>query len=131
MLPASAFVDLLQTFNPTLMAFGRVGSGRILPFRWRAIAQNKGICSSAGAMIDSDLIIFDCDGVLVDSELLSCRCLAETLAEHGIMLEIDQALELFVGRNVAAVREHFRARGRTLPDDFPAKLAAAVRAAFR
>ncbi|HEY3796007.1 MAG TPA: hydrolase, partial [Bradyrhizobium sp.] len=27
-------------------------------------------------MIKPDLIIFDCDGVLVDSEVLSCRCLS-------------------------------------------------------
>ena len=31
-------------------------------------------------MIKPDLIIFDCDGVLVDSEVLSCRCLSEVLA---------------------------------------------------
>ena len=31
-------------------------------------------------MIKPDLIIFDCDGVLVDSEMLSCRCLSDVLA---------------------------------------------------
>jgi beta-phosphoglucomutase-like phosphatase (HAD superfamily) len=43
-----------------------------------------------------DLIIFDCDGVLVDSELLSCRCLSEVLAEFGLQLSVDQALALFL-----------------------------------
>lgn len=47
------------------------------------------------ARLKPDLIIFDCDGVLVDSELLSCRCLSEVLAEFGIALSEDQALELF------------------------------------
>jgi beta-phosphoglucomutase-like phosphatase (HAD superfamily) len=30
-----------------------------------------------------DLIIFDCDGVLVDSEVISCRAHAEVLTHHG------------------------------------------------
>ena len=29
---------------------------------------------------EPDLIIFDCDGVLVDSEVLSCACLSDVLA---------------------------------------------------
>ena len=30
-----------------------------------------------------DLVIFDCDGVLVDSEALSCRVHADALTRHG------------------------------------------------
>src|SRR5258708_34016986 len=52
------------------------------------------------AMIRPDLIIFDCDGVLVDSELLSCRCLSAALAGDGINLGVDQALDLFLGRSL-------------------------------
>ena len=83
------------------------------------------------AMLDNDLVIFDCDGVLVDSELLSCRCLSLALADHGIVLDVESAVQLFVGRNLAAVREHFREQGHSLPDDFAAGLATRVRAAFR
>jgi len=54
-------------------------------------------------MIQPDLIIFDCDGVLVDSEVLSCRCLSKILAGYGIDLGLDQALDLFLGRSVSAV----------------------------
>jgi HAD superfamily hydrolase (TIGR01509 family) len=82
------------------------------------------------AMTKPDLIIFDCDGVLVDSELLSCRCLSEVLAGYGINLGLDQALDLFLGRSVTAVREHFKALGRSIPEQFAAELKAAVRAAF-
>jgi HAD superfamily hydrolase (TIGR01509 family) len=81
-------------------------------------------------MIRPDLIIFDCDGVLVDSEVLSCRCLSETLAAHGIDLSVDQALDLFLGRSVTAVFHHYRALGRTIPEQFAVELAAGVRAAF-
>ena len=82
------------------------------------------------ALTPPDLIIFDCDGVLVDSEVLSCRCLSEVLADHGISIGLDQALDLFLGRSVTAVREHYEALGRLIPDRFPAELKTGVRAAF-
>jgi len=65
-----------------------------------------------------DLIIFDCDGVLVDSELLSCRCLSEVLAEFGLQLSVEQALELFLGRSSKAIEQHYGDLGCALPDDF-------------
>jgi HAD superfamily hydrolase (TIGR01509 family) len=81
-------------------------------------------------MTGPDLIIFDCDGVLVDSELLSCRCLTEVLAAHGIELGVDQALDLFLGRSMTAVLEHYQAQGRSLAEPFSADFRAGVRAAF-
>jgi HAD superfamily hydrolase (TIGR01509 family) len=81
-------------------------------------------------MTKPDLIIFDCDGVLVDSEILSCRCLSQVLAGYGINLGVDQALDLFLGRGVAAVLEHFEALGCTIPEQFSTELRAGVRAAF-
>jgi HAD superfamily hydrolase (TIGR01509 family) len=83
------------------------------------------------AVTKPDLIIFDCDGVLIDSEVLSCRCLSEVLAGYGIDLDPDQALELFLGRSMTAVREHYEALGRLIPQQFSAELTAAIRAAFR
>jgi len=82
-------------------------------------------------MTKPDLIIFDCDGVLVDSEVLSCRCLSKVLAVHGIDLGLDQALDLFLGRNTAAVIAHYQALGHSIPEQFSAELRAGVRAAFR
>src|ERR1700693_2955462 len=81
-------------------------------------------------MTEPDLIIFDCDGVLIDSEVLSCRCLSEVLAGHGINLGLDQALELFLGRSTTAVLNHYEALGRPIPQQFSAELSAGVRAAF-
>jgi HAD superfamily hydrolase (TIGR01509 family) len=78
-----------------------------------------------------DLIIFDCDGVLIDSEVLSCRCLSEALASCGIELELAEALELFLGRSTNAVLQHYGARGQTLPDSFLPDLRVRVREAFR
>jgi HAD superfamily hydrolase (TIGR01509 family) len=82
-------------------------------------------------MTQPDLIIFDCDGVLVDSEVLSCRCLSQVLAGYGIDLEVDQALDLFLGRSTTAVLEHYQALGRSVPQQFTTELRAGVFAAFR
>ena len=81
-------------------------------------------------MTDPDLIIFDCDGVLVDSEVLSCRCLSEVLAGYGISLGLDQALDLFLGRSMTAVLDHYKTIGCLDPEQFSAELRAGVRAAF-
>ena len=81
-------------------------------------------------MMKPDLIIFDCDGVLVDSEVLSCRCLSEALAGYGIHLGVDQALDLFLGRSVTAVFEHYDALGRPIPKQFVAELRTGIRTAF-
>jgi beta-phosphoglucomutase-like phosphatase (HAD superfamily) len=81
-------------------------------------------------LVRPDLIIFDCDGVLVDSELLSCRCLSEVLAEFGFELSVDQALDLFLGRSSAAIGQYFRERGQVLPDDFLPRLKARVLETF-
>ena len=78
-----------------------------------------------------DLIIFDCDGVLVDSEILSCQCLSDVLSTCGIRLDLAAALELFLGRNTAAVIGYYGAQGRALPEDFPTTLKARVHETFQ
>jgi HAD superfamily hydrolase (TIGR01509 family) len=82
-------------------------------------------------LAETELVIFDCDGVLVDSEVLSCRCLSEALGEAGIEMSTAQVLELFLGRSTAAVVEYCRAAGRPVPENFLTDLAARVRETFR
>ena len=77
-----------------------------------------------------DLIIFDCDGVLVDSELLSCQCLSEVLAEFDIALSQEQALDLFLGRSTKAIEQHYRDLGQILPDGFLPRLKSQVLKTF-
>jgi HAD superfamily hydrolase (TIGR01509 family) len=86
--------------------------------------------TGAQAVIKPDLIIFDCDGVLVDSEVLSCGCLCEALAGHGIELSVNEAIDLFVGRSMVALHEHYRALGKHLPDEFSIGLRGSVRETF-
>ena len=66
-----------------------------------------------------DLIIFDCDGVLVDSEVISCRAHAQTLTRHGYPITADEVLERFLGRSMRQATLEVEAElGRRLPDDF-------------
>jgi len=51
-----------------------------------------------------DLVIFDCDGVLVDSERLSIRLDAELLAQLGWPLDEQEIVDRWVGRTEAAMR---------------------------
>ena len=66
-----------------------------------------------------DLVIFDCDGVLVDSEVISCRAHAETLTRHGYPVSAEQVLHRFLGVSDREARLIVEAEmGRGLPDDF-------------
>ncbi len=66
-----------------------------------------------------DLIIFDCDGVLVDSEVISCRAHAATLTRHGYPITADQVLDRFLGVSDREARRTIETElGRNLPDDF-------------
>jgi len=49
-----------------------------------------------------ELVIFDCDGVLVDSELLSNRVLAQMLAEIGLPMSLDETIATFMGHTLPA-----------------------------
>ena len=46
-----------------------------------------------------ELVIFDCDGVLVDSEPISIRIDVEMFAEVGIAVSAQEVIERFVGRS--------------------------------
>jgi HAD superfamily hydrolase (TIGR01509 family) len=73
--------------------------------------------------LNFDLIIFDCDGVLVDSEVISCRAHAETLTRHGYPITADQVLDRFLGVSDREARQTIEAElGRSLPIDFEAQM---------
>ena len=69
------------------------------------------------------LVIFDCDGVLVDSEVISCRAHAGTLTRHGYPITEEQVLHRFLGVSDREARLTIeREIGRKLPDDFEAQV---------
>ncbi len=57
-----------------------------------------------------ELVIFDCDGVLVDSERIAVRVHVALGAELGWPLTEDEVVDRFVGRSHAAIHERIAAR---------------------
>ena len=78
------------------------------------------------------LVIFDCDGVLVDSERLSHQVLVEMLNERGVALGFDEAVELFIGASIAAGMVKVRDMlGGEVPAGFLPEMGRRTRDAFR
>ena len=74
------------------------------------------------------LVIFDCDGVLVDSEPLALRVDAMLFAELGWPLSEDEIARRFVGRTTEYMMGELAAHtGRPVPDETEARFTAAYR----
>jgi HAD superfamily hydrolase (TIGR01509 family) len=66
-----------------------------------------------------ELVIFDCDGVLVDSEPIAVRIDAEILRRLRMPLSESEIVERFVGRSSSVMRRALeRHLGHALPDDW-------------
>jgi HAD superfamily hydrolase (TIGR01509 family) len=81
--------------------------------------------------VSFDLVIFDCDGVLVDSEALACVVHADVLTQHGYAITAEQVHERFLGRSAREARAEVESElGRALPDDYTAQLKATIDLVF-
>ena len=69
-------------------------------------------------MTPPDYVLFDCDGVLVDSEPIVGAILRDDLAARGLDLRRDQIIDMFVGGTMQGVMTRGRELGATLPDDW-------------
>src|SRR5690349_1217567 len=70
-------------------------------------------------MTTCELVIFDCDGVLVDSERITNQVFAEMLNELGLPLTLEDMFEEFVGRSMSQCLEKIATMlGKEPPDDF-------------
>ncbi len=81
-------------------------------------------------------IVFDCDGVLVNSEEIAQEIELELLAEHGLHYEREEFCRRFLGVSNVAFRTLLNADseqqlGVPLPDDFAERLTSRIGAAFR
>jgi HAD superfamily hydrolase (TIGR01509 family) len=64
-------------------------------------------------------VLFDCDGVLVDSEVLATRALYQSLMDVGLSMTLEEVAATFTGQSfltcVATIERHL---GHVVPDDF-------------
>ena len=78
-----------------------------------------------------DLVIFDCDGVLVDSEALACVVHADVLTQHGYTITAAQVHERFLGRSAREARFEVESElGFALPDAYTVQLKATIDRVF-
>jgi HAD superfamily hydrolase (TIGR01509 family) len=79
-----------------------------------------------------ELIIFDCDGVLVDSEPVANRIFADALREIGLRMSYDEVSREFVGLSMARCVEIVEQRiGGSVHGDFVERLQQRTFSAFR
>jgi HAD superfamily hydrolase (TIGR01509 family) len=98
--------------------------------------QRKGIAfagtSFNGVRMQPDLLIFDFDGVVADSETLSNTLLAETLSGYGLATTTDASMRRYMGRrwsdNLALIAADF---GGQIPVGFEDALRAVTRIRMR
>jgi HAD superfamily hydrolase (TIGR01509 family) len=84
------------------------------------------------AAVGAGLVIFDCDGVLVDSDRISLRIQAERITALGLPVTYEDCVREFLGIGMpATLRRVEEWLGRPLPDGWQEELDAAVTEAFR
>ena len=78
-----------------------------------------------------ELVIFDCDGVLVDTERLAVRVDVQVLAQLGWVMTEAEVVERFVGLSDATIREAIEAHtGRRLADNWEQEFRHLYRSSF-
>lgn len=71
----------------------------------------------------TELVIFDCDGVLIDSEGIACSADAEALTNIGYPITTEQVAEQFAGMPSEAMYQIIEKDwGHSLPPDFHARV---------
>jgi HAD superfamily hydrolase (TIGR01509 family) len=82
--------------------------------------------------VGAGLLIFDCDGVLVDSDRISLRIQAERITALGLPMTYDDCVREFLGLGMPTTLRMLEERlGRPLPEGWAKKLEAEVEEAFR
>ena len=79
----------------------------------------------------ANLVIFDCDGVLIDSEIISAKMLVDELARLGVAIDLDYVARHFLGRSYPTVMQQIREEfGLNLPEAFEEQYRNRLLAAF-
>ena len=72
------------------------------------------------------LVIFDCDGVLVDTETVTDGVLANYVSTHGAQITRAQVHDLFTGGTMEGAGQEAAKRGAILPDTWLNEIYAAI-----
>ena len=79
----------------------------------------------------TELVIFDCDGVLIDSETIVCRLVSEELTRLGYPVSVDAVIRRFPGRPerevIAEIEED---RGQPVPHEYFTRTAHRIEEAY-
>lgn len=87
--------------------------------------------SAAPLLASLDGVLFDCDGVLVDSERITSRVWAALLTGIGLPTTTEESLATYLGNSMSRCLEIVCAKlGRTPPDDLLPRFFAAVKIAL-
>jgi HAD superfamily hydrolase (TIGR01509 family) len=79
-----------------------------------------------------ELIIFDCDGVLIDSETMTCQVMAREFTAQGLPITADEIQRRYTGiPTIDIIAELEKLNGRKLPEDFSSYAEACVIAEYR
>ncbi len=78
-----------------------------------------------------ELVIFDCDGVLVDSELIALAVTRRRLDAAGLRMSDEETRKRFLGQRLDSVIERIeRELGTLLPEEFPDELSREILSTF-
>ena len=73
-------------------------------------------------MTEKPLYLFDCDGVLVESEIIAAQVDAELLSEAGVPITAEDLVRRYAGLTIKRIVETIESeRGQPLPEDFLAR----------
>jgi HAD superfamily hydrolase (TIGR01509 family) len=120
---------LLVYFSAAVLAsapLGRLAVGIVA--RWTLFSADA---VEVNVMQWPDLVIFDCDGVLVDSELIALGQTRRALGEAGLTFTHAEAIDRFLGFSLDSVLQSVEAdRSGAMPADFRDALSRDILARF-
>ena len=109
----------------------RVGSCLPTKLGRGRFCRRAGSNGTANELQSVGLVIFDCDGVIADSEVLSARVLVRELMAYDIRIDAEYVYRNFVGKSFPVVADIIAERFEAaLPDTFVSDYRAALREAF-
>lgn len=121
-----------HTLRPAPLRPGTLRPGTLQPCVGTAIGPAPSPAPQVTGMAPIELVIFDCDGTLMDSERIAAEVEVAMMNEHGWAITIDEFERQFAGTSAAQVREALEHEtGRAVPDDHARRVEEEIVRRFR